>query len=137
MTTTPGFLDYVCDVLAGLGPVQARRMFGGAGIYLDGVMFGLVADDVLYLKADKTTQKRFEAEGMEPFTYEGKSKPVRMSYWRVPDRLFDDNEDMLEWSRLALKVASKAKSSVGNVKKKMKRKNLSKAKTLGRKNGKK
>ena len=110
MTTSSGFLDHLSDLLVALGPVKPRRMFGGAGLYLDGVMFGLVADDILYLKADKKTQERYEAEGLEPFTYEGKSKPVRMSYWRVPDRLFDDQDEFVEWAGVALKVAREAKS---------------------------
>ncbi len=110
MTTTPGFLEYLCDQLADLGPVRARRMFGGAGLYLGDVMFGLVADDVLYLKADEKTKHTFEEEGLEPFTYEGKSKPIKMSYWCAPDRLFDDPEEMLAWSRVALDVAKTAKA---------------------------
>jgi len=84
MAVTEGFKDLVRDLLGEFGPVTIRNMFGGAGIYADGVMFALLADDVLYLKADETSARAFRAEGMEPFTYltEGKG-PVVMSYFEV------------------------------------------------------
>lgn len=93
------------DQLSGLGPVQIKRMFGGAGVYADGVMFGLIADDVLYLKADAQSCRAYEADGMGPFVYEGKGKPVTMSYWQVPERLTDEPDEMTAWSKVALEVA--------------------------------
>lgn len=108
MTASTAFLGLVTDAMRGLGPVTVKRMFGGAGIYAGGVMIGLVADDVLYLKADDTTKTSFEAEGLGPFVYDGKSKPISMSYWRVPERLYDDPDEMAEWARRALAVALRA-----------------------------
>jgi DNA transformation protein len=93
------------EQLAALGPVTVRRMFGGAGVYCDGLMFGLIARDVLYFKADSGNQSAYAAEGMAAFTYEGKGKPVQMSYWRVPERLLDEPEEMVEWARAALAAA--------------------------------
>lgn len=108
MTVSNEFSAYACEVLSGLGPVTTRRMFGGAGVYHDGLMFGLIADDVLYLKADASTSPEYEAEGKGPFIYEGKGKPISMSYWEVPERLFDDPEEMTPWAVKAYKVALKA-----------------------------
>lgn len=105
MTASDGFIELLKDSLRGLGPVSVRRMFGGAGVYADGVMFGLVADDTLYLKADDATKRAFEAEGQVPFVYEGRGKVIAMSYWRIPERLLDDPDEMVDWARTALGVA--------------------------------
>ena len=119
MAVDPGFRDFVQDQLSGLGPVSIRPMFGGAGVYADGVMFALIAFDTLYFKADETTKARFEQEGCAPFTYEGKGKPVRMSYWQVPERLFEDPDDMRDWAHAALSVAQRSRTgTAGRAKKK-------------------
>lgn len=94
--------------MRGLGPVTVKRMFGGAGVYADGVMFGLIEDDTLYLKADDTTRAAFVEEGQTPFVFDGATGPVAMSYWRVPERLYDDPDEMVEWARRALGVARAA-----------------------------
>ncbi len=111
MTVSGNFLDQLRDLFAPLGHVAVKKMFGGASIYADGVLFALVDDDVLYLKADSATKARYEAEGLKPFTYEGKTGPVSMSYWRAPERLYDEPDDMLAWAREALQAANKAKMS--------------------------
>lgn len=108
MTASDGFSELLKDALRGLGPVAVRRMFGGAGVYADGVMFGLVADDTLYFKADDETKRAFEGEGLEPFVYEGGGRKVAMSYWRIPERLLDDPDEMVSWARTALGVARAA-----------------------------
>jgi len=105
MTASDGFVELLKDSLRGLGPVSVRRMFGGAGVYADGVMFGLISDDTLYLKADDETKSAFEAEGLAPFGYEGSGRTVAMSYWRIPERLLDDHDEMVGWARIALGVA--------------------------------
>jgi len=108
MAASSGFVELLEDALSGLGPVSVRRMFGGAGVYADGVMFALVADDTLYLKADDDTKTVFEAEGLERFGYDGRTKRVDLPYWRAPERLLDDPDEMLEWARIALGVARRA-----------------------------
>ena len=105
MTASDGFVELLKDCLRGLGPVSVRRMFGGAGVYADGVMFGLIADDTFYLKADDETKRAFEAEGLAPFVYAGSARTVAMSYWRIPERLLDDPDEMADWARAALNVA--------------------------------
>ena len=111
MTVTDGYKEFVRDLLSGFGPVTNRNMFGGAGLYADGVMFAILIDDTLYLKADATSSGAFAAEGKGQFSYEPRSKaPVAMSYWEVPERLLDEPEELAAWAREALKVARAAKS---------------------------
>lgn len=111
MAPSPAFLDFACELLSGVGPVSARRMFGGAGLYADGMMFALVADDVIYLKADPALAEALEAEGCGPFVYDGgkSGKPHKMNYWRLPDAALDDAEIAESWARRALDVARAAK----------------------------
>ena len=83
--------EAIRELFAVFGPVTVRRMFGGAGIYADGTMFALVADGVIYLKADEQNVPAFEREQLEPFTYATKDgRRGVMSYRRMPDRLYDD-----------------------------------------------
>ncbi len=117
MATNDAMLDLLRDLLGPVGHIVVRRMFGGAGIYADGVIFALISDDVFYLKADAQSEPRFLAEGLPRFTYESKSGVVALPYWRAPERLFDDPDEMSEWAREAIAasrrttVASHAKSA--------------------------
>jgi DNA transformation protein len=108
MSASEGFQEFLKDQLAGFGPVAIRRMFGGAGVYADGVMFGLVADDTLYLKADDETKGGFEAEGLGRYGYGGQGKRIDLPYWRAPERLLDDPDEMVTWARIALGAARRA-----------------------------
>ena len=89
--------------------VSLRRMFGGIGVFKAGLMFALVADDVLYFKADHTTSPQFEAEGFGPWVYEGRGKSVAMPYWQAPERLFDEPDEFATWARAAFAVAERTK----------------------------
>jgi DNA transformation protein and related proteins len=109
MGASAEFIALLVDLFDGFEPVRTKRMFGGAGLYVGDIMFGLIADDVLFLKADEITAGRFKAEGCGPFTYDGKSKPVVMSYWQVPERLYEDADELAVWAREALGVARAAK----------------------------
>jgi len=112
VSVSPGFVAQLEELLEAAGPYQVRRMFGGAGLFHDGLMFALLADDVLYLKADAQSQGAFEAEGLAPFTYEtsGGKRSV-MSYWRAPERLLDDPEEMVSWARDAQAAARREAAS--------------------------
>jgi DNA transformation protein len=113
MAVTEGFKDFVRDLLADFGPVTIRNMFGGAGLYADGVMFAILADDILYLKADDASSPAFVSEGTQPLTYRPRGKaPVAMSYWAVPERLLEEPEELTAWAREAHRIAfaSKTKS---------------------------
>jgi DNA transformation protein len=112
MSVDTGFLAFLSDLYdqSGLGPVTTRRMFGGAGIFHDGIMVGLVADDVLYLKTDASNRGRFEAADLSPFTYERAGKPaVVMSYARCPEEAFDDPDIFRDWAGQAIAAARRAK----------------------------
>jgi DNA transformation protein len=99
---------HIIELFAAFGPVSVRRMFGGAGIFCDGLMIGLVADGVVYLKADGHSVPAFEAEAMGPFTYGKAEKRVVMSYWRMPDRLYDDPDELARWAVDALAAARRS-----------------------------
>ena len=108
---TDPFHDFVEDLFAPLGPVRIRRMFGGAGVYAHEVMFALLADGEIYLKADDRLQADLAAEGSEAFTWVRPSdgKAMQMSYWRLPSADAEDPEAASEWARRALSVALTAK----------------------------
>jgi DNA transformation protein and related proteins len=101
--------DHISELFAAFGRVAVRNMFGGAGIYADSVMFGLIVDDVIYLKADADTFAAFEREGCGPFTYDTKRGARALkSYWRMPDRLYDEPEELAIWAKAALAAARRA-----------------------------
>jgi DNA transformation protein len=97
------------ELFRSFGPVTVRRMFGGAGIYAEGTMFSLVADGVIYLKADQQNAPAFEREKLEPFTYVTKGgRRAVMSYRRIPDRLYDDPDELAVWAREAFAAACRS-----------------------------
>lgn len=99
------FADQVVEQMVLFAPVQAKPMFGGHGVYRDGLMFALIADEQLYFKADDQTQAVFEREGLMPFTYESKGKRATLRYHHAPSEVFDDPERMAWWARLAYDCA--------------------------------
>ncbi len=106
------FVEFLKEVFEQFGPIQARKMFGGYGIYHKGVMFGLVADDTLYLKADKETAREFEKRGLDPFEYNKGDKVVKMSYYLAPEEIFEDPIEAALWAKRSYKAAIRSKSSV-------------------------
>jgi DNA transformation protein len=98
-------VDHLAELFEPVGGVTIKRMFGGLGVFKGGLMFALVADDVLYFKADEATTPRFTAEGFGQWRYEGRGKSVAMPYWQAPDRLYDEPDDFAEWARVAFEVA--------------------------------
>ncbi len=108
MTTRDEDLTWFRELLAPIGRITVRRMFGGAGFYADGRIMALEVDGGLYLKVDAQTRPRFEAAGCRPFVYMGGGKPVAMSYWSAPDEAMDDPDAMTPWARLAMDAATRA-----------------------------
>jgi DNA transformation protein len=102
----------IADLFAAFGPVSVRRMFSGFGLYADEVCFSLFLRGELYFKADETTVPRFAQEGSRPFSYtqtrSGKVVTVN-SFWRLPERLYDEPEELAEWTRAAVAVAHRQK----------------------------
>ncbi|MEZ5839669.1 MAG: TfoX/Sxy family protein [Hyphomicrobiales bacterium] len=112
---TNEFDAFLLEQFAPLGDIRIKRMFGGLGVFKGELMFALVAYDVLHFKADETTIPAFEAEGCGPFVYEGKGRTVTMSYWKAPERLFDEPDEFRQWAADAYAVALRA--SAGKQKK--------------------
>lgn len=104
------FTSYVVELMQSIGSVRAKSMFGGHGIFLEGLMFGLIADSVLYLKADKETENEFKAKGLEAFTYIKKNKEFKMSYFQAPEEIFEDSVEMNIWATKAYHAALRAAS---------------------------
>jgi DNA transformation protein len=107
-------IDFIRDLFASFRPVTVRRMFSGAGLYCDGVMFGLVIRGTIYLKADETSSADFAREGSRPFTYtrgeaSGRPSEHALPYWRLPDRLYDDPDELAAWAERALAIAQRQK----------------------------
>jgi DNA transformation protein len=105
MNADADFVAYLLELLQPVGRVSARRMFGGHGLYGDGLMFALVFDGRLYLKVDDGSKDAFVAAGCEPFVYQGQEKPIEMSYWTVPESALESSDDMAPWARLAMAAA--------------------------------
>ena len=109
-----GFHAFVQDLFAGMGPIQIKRMFGGAGGYADGPMFLLLDGEAIYLKADAALKEELRAEGSGPFIWEPKNGPragehvVMDGYWRLPDAALDDPDEAARWGAKALAVAKAA-----------------------------
>ena len=106
--------EFIGDLFAQFRPVTVRRMFGGAGLYADGVMFGLVFDGAIFLKVDATSIPDFEREGSQPFVYtraksKGRVGRASLSYWRLPERLYDDPDELVVWAERALAIAEHKK----------------------------
>lgn len=105
------YLIYLLELLAPLGQVTSRSMFGGYGIYRDGVIFAIVIDETLYFKVTAENQANYEQAGSQPFTYSKKDGNVAvMSYWEVPTDLLEDQDQLLEWARKAYATALKNKA---------------------------
>ncbi len=104
------FVDHCLELLGGLGPCRARRMFGGHGIYAGDVFIAILASERLYLKTDAASWPAFAAQGCVPFTFEARGKSMTMSYWSVPDEAMESSELMTTWGRLALDAALRARA---------------------------
>lgn len=104
------FCESVLQHLNQVAPVTARAMFGGYGLYINGVIFALIADHTLYFKVDDSNRESFVAAGMPPFTYDGKGKPMQMSYYQLPDAVWHDAEQLLGWIEKSAAIARQAKA---------------------------
>jgi DNA transformation protein len=108
MANTPGYTDYILELLERVTPVTSRRMFGALGIYNDGVFFAIVDDDALYFKVDDTTRDEYVAAGAPPFDM---GDATSRGYYQVPADVLEDDRRLAEWMRRSLQVARTAKGS--------------------------
>jgi DNA transformation protein len=109
MAVSESLVALLREQLEPLGRITFRRMFSGAGVYCDGVIFALILRGTLHFKVDDRNRAAYEAEGMAPFSYEAMGKTRQIgAYWRVPERLFDEPDEMLDWARAALAAGRRA-----------------------------
>ncbi len=111
------FVSYLHEVFADFGPIQTKRMFGGHGVYHDGLMFGLVADDALYLKVDEEIRPLFEQQDLGPFEYNKQGKILKLSYHAAPPEILENREQASHWARLSFGAALRANAAKENKKK--------------------
>ena len=106
MVASDSFAEFLREQLAPLGRVTMRRMFGKTGVFCGGVMFGMVTDNMLYLRVDDHNRAAFkEAESAPPLNYEKGGSTIDLSFWRVPERLFDEPDELVTWARATLAAA--------------------------------
>ena len=111
MVASTEFASFLRDLLAPLGHVTMRRMFGKTGVFCEGVMFGVVSENVLYFRVDRQNQATFkEAEPFPRLSYVKKGETIDLSFCRAPDRLFDEQEELVAWARAALAAAHRVAS---------------------------
>ncbi len=109
--------DYLKDVFAAFGPIQIKNMFGGAGLYRGGVIFAIVAGGKVYLKVDDVNRADFAREGKGPFEYVfDNGKKGAMSYYEMPDRLYDDQDEAAAWAERAHAASLRSKLGKGGKK---------------------
>lgn len=118
MPSSADFVRHVSELLASAGDVVTKRMFGGHGVYLDGLFMAIIADDELYLKIDDVTRAAFDAQSCAPFVYTKDGKDMVMSYRRAPDEAMDAPHLMLPWAKRALDAALRARAAKPVTKKK-------------------
>lgn len=107
------FADYCCELLGSLGEVQAKRMFSGWGLSVDGLTVAIIAWDRLYLKVNAQTQPHFAAAGCQLFEYEAKGKTRRLQYYTAPDSALESRAAMQAWAELAMQAAVAARKPGG------------------------
>ena len=106
LRSSESFERFVLDQLADLGPVTARKMFGGVGLYCGDVFFGIIARDELYLKVDDTTRDRYERAGMPPFQPYA-ARPTTMNYYAVPVGVLESSVELTRWARDAVEATNR------------------------------
>jgi DNA transformation protein and related proteins len=106
MVASDSFAEFLREQLAPLGRVTMRRMFGKTGVFCDGFMLGMVTDNTLYFRVDSDNRAAFkEAECFPPLNYAKRGSTIDLSFWRAPERLFDEPDEFVTWARLALAAA--------------------------------
>ena len=108
MVASDSFAEFLREQLAPLGRITLRRMFGKTGVFCDGLMLGMVTDNTLYFRVDDHNRAAFkEAEAFPPLSYEKQGRAIDLSFWRAPERLFDEPDELVTWARAALSAADR------------------------------
>ena len=112
MAVSKDFSAYVTELLAGLGLIRIKPMFGAAGVYAGDLFFAVIDDDVLYLKVDAENEAQFRDVGSEPFVYRTRDgAEMTMGYWRAPEAALEDPDEAMAWARLSLDAARRKQAS--------------------------
>jgi DNA transformation protein and related proteins len=133
MVASDTFADFLREQLGPLGRLTMRRMFGKTGVFCDGVMFAMVTENTVYFRVDEQNQATFaEAAAFPPLNYEKKGCTIDLSFWRVPERLFDEPDELITWARAALaaarRVATKRQRTAPSRKSKTRKSKMRKSK---------
>jgi len=114
MVASADFAEFLCEQLAPLGRISMRRMFGKTGVFCDGVMLGMVTENTLYFRVDEHNRETFkEARSSPPLNYRKKGTLIDLSFWRVPERLIDEPDELVVWARSALAAARRVAAKRG------------------------
>lgn len=114
MVASDGFAEFLREQLAPLGRLTMRRMFGKTGVFCNGLMFGMVSDDTLYFRVDDENREMFkEAASTPPLSYEKGGATIDLAFWRAPERLLDDPDELVAWARAALAAARRVAAKRG------------------------
>jgi DNA transformation protein len=113
--------ESIRELFSTYGTVSVRRMFGGHGVFADGLMFALESDGELYLKADDLTIPKLAAENSEPFVYKARGREIALSYWKLPERLYDELDEFAAFAREAFGAAQRAAGNKPKAKPKKKK----------------
>ena len=114
MVASDGFAEFLRERFAPLGRASLRRMFGKTGVFLDGAMLGMVADNTLYFRVDDGNRALFrEAAASPPLSYEKGGATIDLSFWRAPERLYDEPDEFAAWARAALAAARRVAAKRG------------------------
>lgn len=106
MVASTSFAEFLREQLAPLGHLSMRRMFGKTGVFCQGVMFAMVTEDTLYVRVDDHNRETFkEAAAYPPLNYAKQGSSIDLSFWRVPERLIDEPDELVTWARAALAAA--------------------------------
>ena len=115
MVASDSFAEFLREHLAPLGHVTLRHMFGKTGVFCDGVMLGMVTDNMLYFRVDEHNRAAFaEAEAVPPLNYKKQGSTIDLSFWRAPERLFDEPDELVQWARVALEAARRVAARTQN-----------------------
>ena len=114
MVASDSFAEFLREQLAPLGHLTMRRMFGKTGVFCHGLMFGMVTNDTLYFRVDDHNRAIFkEAEAVPPLNYEKQGRSIDLAFWRAPERLLDEPEELVIWARAALAAAHRVAAKRG------------------------
>ncbi len=112
------YVAHIVDLMQTIGPVESKSMFGGFGVFLEGLMFGLIADGELYLKVDAENIADYEELGLQAFSFNKNGKEFSMGYYQAPEETLENSELMRDWAAKAYEVAMRAAAKKGNKSKK-------------------